>query len=102
MHENDVKNAIIDYVNKNFNKINFHNLKPNVIENISDVSITFQESYYGAGAYQALLSFNISIKDANGGVLTSHEKGTSSVSIEENEDKTPNVFIDDIFITSNF
>ena len=48
------------------------------------------------------LSFNISIKDANGNVFTNPAKGTSSVSIEENEDKTPNVFIDDIFITSNF
>lgn len=102
MHENDVKNAIIDYVNKNFNKINFHIVEPNVIENICDVSITFQESYHGAGSYQVVLSFNISTKDAYGNVLTSHEKGTSSVSIKENEDKTPNVFIDDIFITSNF
>lgn len=102
MHENDVKKAIIDYVNKNFNKINFHIVEPNVVENICDVSITFQESYYGAGAYNVVLSFNISIKDANGNVSTSHKKGTSSVSIEENEDKSPIVFIDEIFITSNF
>lgn len=102
MQEKDVKTAIINYVNKNFNKINFHNVKPNVIENISDVSITFQESYYGAGAYQVVLSFNISKKEANGDVSTLPAKGTTSVSIKENEDKSPIVFIDDIFITSNF
>ena len=48
------------------------------------------------------LSFNILIKDANGNVFTYPAKGTSSVSIEENEDKSPIVLIDEIFITSNF
>lgn len=98
MHEKDVKNAIIDYVNKNFNKINFHIVKPDVIENISDVSITFQEFYHGADTYQVLLSFNISKKEANGDVSTLPAKGTTSVSIEENEDKSPIVFIDSIDI----
>ena len=102
MQEDDVIIAIINYVNKNFNKINFHNVKPNEIENISYVSVTFQESYHGTGSYNVVLSFNISAKDAFGNVLTTHEKGTSSVSIEENEDKSPIVLIDEIFITSNF